>query len=430
MKSYNPPPGWSEVRSRLPGIVIFAPPPKVDEAPDAPVSTKCPNCGSSMAFDPVRQVVACQACGTEQEKVRAVGALAGAQGNEFTLEALRRGAKGWGTDRKTLHCGQCGSDLVVEPGALATSCPFCASNQVELVAGDKEAVRPGYVLPFKLTSAALEKSVKGWLSKGWMHPGELKDVARLDKFVGVYLPYWVFDARTRATYECEVGTDRQVTRRDSDGHTHTETVTDWEWKKGSINREWTGVKIPGTTKLSQVLLGRTHEGFDMGGCVPYDAGVLAGFQAQSYDLALPEAWEKGRASIRDLAHGACASDAKGTRGDHVRNMTMNASMDDEVWRYVMLPVYVSAYKFDNRTWQVMINGQTGDINGQKPVVWWRIYALIALMLSPGVCSGVVGIPLTLFGVGLVFLVLAIFLLIFAATGAWYLWQSATAAEAA
>lgn len=426
--TYRPPPGWTEVPSRLDGIVVFAPP--APDAPDAPFATACDACGAVMAFDPADQALVCTGCGATQRTGPAVGSLARADGNTFTLEALKRGARGWGVERKVLHCEGCGGELLVDSGALSATCPFCASHQVELVAVDPDAVRPGYVLPFAVTGVDLAPRVEAWLGRGWMHPRSLKDLARVEKFVGVYAPWWVFDARTRASYTCEVGTERTVTRRDSKGRTTTRRVTTWRWVDGALDRHWTGVKIPGTSRLSAILLDRLQEGFDTGACVAYDPTVLAGFQAQSYDIALPEAWEQGRARIRLLAKGACEAHAKRGGGHRTRNLTLNASLDDEVWRYVLLPVWVSAYRFGDRVWVVLVNGQTGAIEGQKPVVWWRVYAAILVSMAPAVCSGIAGIPLSVVGVGIPLLIVAFVLMVFGIVVSVWVWQTAVASEAA
>lgn len=424
---YRPPDGYVQLPSQVDGIVVFAPAPD-DDGPKAPTTTSCTQCGAPVAFDIGAQAVVCDRCGTEAVRAVAVGALSNADGHEFTLEALRRGAVGWGTERRTLHCDGCGADLVVEPTALTTTCPLCASNKVELLAADEAAVRPGFVLPFRVLAGDLHAPVRSWLGKGWMHPGSLGTLARVDHFVGLYVPYWIFDADVDASYECEVGTDRTVTRRDSQGNTRTVTETTWRWTRGTVSPRFTGVRVPGTTRMSQVLLGRTAAAFELGDLVPYQPELLAGFQAQAYDVALPDAWEQGRALVRDMTRMAATSDAG---GDRVRNMSLTAALDNEVWRYVLLPVYVTAYRFDGRTFQVMVNGRSGVVHGQKPVVWWRIYAVITLFLLPAVCSGLLGLPLLLLGgAGLFFLILGFILLVFAIIGAVGLYRSALDAEAA
>ncbi len=48
----------------------------------------------------------------------------------------------------------------------------------------------------------------------------------------------------------------------------------------------------------------------------------------------------------------------------------------------------------------MVNGQSGAIAGQRPVDWNKIWLVIAVLLSPGVTLGLLGIiTLALAGIG-------------------------------
>jgi Zn finger protein HypA/HybF involved in hydrogenase expression len=425
---FSPPTGFIELPSALEGIRVFGPAP--DAVEQAPRVARCPQCGATMAFDPARQAAVCTACGSAAEVAQAVGHLAHAEAQDFTLDALRKGARGWGSERRTLHCDSCGADLAVEPASMSTCCPFCGSNKVALQAGDPEAIRPGWVLPFRLRAEELGPRVREFLGRGWMHPGELARLAKVERFTGVYLPLWIFDADTASTYRCEVGTEREVTRWE-DGKLETHTVIDWAWTQGEVARRWTDVRISATGRVSAILLARVLPDFDMGGLAAYESTLLAGFSAMAYEVDLPAGWEAGRAEIRNLARGACESHAKRGGGSHIRSMTMSARLHDESWRYALVPVYATAYQFGERNFQVLVNGQTGKVAGQKPVVWWRIYAVIAVMLLPATCTGALGLPLLLAGgVGLVPLVFALVFLIFGLVGGVFLYKAAQAAEAA
>ena len=90
---------------------------------------------------------------------------------------------------------------------------------------------------------------------------------------------------------------------------------------------------------------------------------------------------------------------------------MTADFGDETWRYILLPVYVAAYKFEDKVYQVMVNGQTGVVAGQKPVAWWKIWLAIAALLSPGLFVGLLGLPALLLGGAGVFLFLLGFVLL-------------------
>lgn len=89
---------------------------------------------------------------------------------------------------------------------------------------------------------------------------------------------------------------------------------------------------------------------------------------------------------------------------------MNAVFSDETWRYILLPVYLAAYRYDHKVYQVMINGQTGAIAGSKPVAWWKVWLAIAISLAPGALLTLIGLPLTLVGgAGIVLITIGIIL---------------------
>jgi hypothetical protein len=95
---------------------------------------------------------------------------------------------------------------------------------------------------------------------------------------------------------------------------------------------------------------------------------------------------------------------------HVRNFGMTADLEDERWRYILLPIYLAAYRFQGKAYQVMVNGQSGTVAGQKPVAWWRVVGATALLLSPAlllfVFSGLVSrdVSGTLLLIGLMLLI--------------------------
>ena len=45
---------------------------------------------------------------------------------------------------------------------------------------------------------------------------------------------------------------------------------------------------------------------------------------------------------------------------------MNEHYDAETYKHVLLPVYSTAYRYKNKTYTVLINGQTGRVKGEYP----------------------------------------------------------------
>ncbi|HEX7976199.1 MAG TPA: hypothetical protein VF498_17450, partial [Anaerolineales bacterium] len=148
----------------------------------------------------------------------------------------------------------------------------------------------------------------------------------------------------------------------------------------------------------------------------------------AYDVTLASAWEQGKETMREQAKSACFEDISSS---HVRNFSMVADFADEAWRYILLPVYLAAYRFESKVYQVMVNGQTGMIAGQKPVAWWKIWLAVVLLLSPGIILGLIGLPLILAGgVGFLPLLLGFILLVVGGILSIGLYRQAVASEAA
>lgn len=391
---FTPPPGFEQVESQVQGITVFAPP-KETSRTETPKTYTCPRCGGHLAYDIRASGIACQHCGYQQ-KVEGTRVGRAADEFEFTLDTLNQAEQGWGELRSQLHCDNCGAELSYPKGAVATSCPYCASNKVNVQVAEEEKLRPRFLVPFKLSKEQLPTLVSTWLGQGWFHPPELSAGFMIRRFSAVYLPFWTFDANISAEWEAEVG--QQVSQRvynAAQKRWETRTHITWHWREGQVDVSIDDLVISGVApqRLIQTILSKTLP-FDLSGLVAYQSDYLAGLQAQAYDVTLPEAWEQAKVEMRERAKQACHDDIPST---YVRNFSMSADFADESWRYIILPIYLAAYRYKDKVYQVMVNGQTGKVAGQKPVDWSKVWLAIGACLAPGALLGLVGLPLLLLG---------------------------------
>lgn len=160
-----------------------------------------------------------------------------------------------------------------------------------------------------------------------------------------------------------------------------------EIKDGSVSGqtqlEIKNIPQPGTNKASHILLKKLKP-FHFEELEAYSPDYLAGWQAQHYNIPLEASWTVAKEEIRGTAKSTIRQQINGTK---IRNFSMTANFPNETWRYVLLPVYLAAYKYKGRIFQVMVNGQTGAVAGQKPVVWAKVWLAIALFLAPGIGLG-------------------------------------------
>lgn len=421
--SLSPPSGWEVVPSKVDGIHVWRPVPDDPRNREAPEGGyRCGQCGAAVSYDVAECGIACGHCGfVAAARAEMVGREARA--DAFTTGAFKLANATWQLERKELHCDGCGADMAVEDGHMAASCPFCGSSQVLLRPGSDAGLRPSAVVPFKVDADGLKQRVREWLGRGWMHPQELAEKAVLDRFVGMYLPFWTFDATAHAGWEAEVGytKTRRVYRN---GEWKSETYTEWRWEQGHVVVPLHDRIQAGTTKVHAGMLGRAGR-YDLGDLHDYSPDFLAGWQAQAYDIGLQEAWDTARGRMREDVQRACRGDAGSSK---VRNLSVSADFEDERWRYVLLPAHLCAYRWRDTTYRIVVNGQTGALVGQRPVVWSRVWTVVALTFAPGVLTGLVGLPLLLLGIGVVVLGLAVVLLLAALGVSLWIVSAANKAE--
>jgi DNA-directed RNA polymerase subunit RPC12/RpoP len=426
--TWSPPKGYYQVESKLEGFTVFAPQiSQKEQAVAGPRTYNCPHCGSTTQYDIAAGGVTCEYCGyTVETQAEKVGRQA--QTFEFTLEAVNRANQGWGAERRLLHCDNCGAELSLPENALSITCPFCTSNKVNVRVAPIDQLRPHVIIPFKIQKDITRKNLQEWLGKGWFHPDGLAGSVVVNHFTGIYLPFWTFSADIDARWEAEVGYERTVRHFDKATSTwQNRTEIDWRWEAGNVVIDVTDTLVPGSTHASALIL-KKLEPYNLNEMTEYNPDFLAGWQANTYDVPLEEAWKVGKETMRERSKRACYANIPTS---HVRSFSMDADFKNEVWRIVLLPVYISAYRFEEKIYQVMINGQTGAVAGQKPVAWWKVWLAMALCLLPSFLVGLIGVPLLLAGgVGTLFLFVALLLLIAGCIIAYKIYNAAVDSEAA
>jgi hypothetical protein len=59
-------------------------------------------------------------------------------------------------------------------------------------------------------------------------------------------------------------------------------------------------------------------------------------------------------------------------GDVQRIDTVATSYSDETFKHILLPIWIAAYKYNAKTYRFLVNGQTGEVQGERPYSVWKI----------------------------------------------------------
>ena len=123
-----------------------------------------------------------------------------------------------------------------------------------------------------------------------------------------------------------------------------------------------------TTALP-VNLGEGLEPWDLSQLQTYKPDYLAGFQAEGYTVALAD----GNATAKQKMADVIVQDVRHDIGGDVQRIdTVATSYSDETFKHILLPIWIAAYKYNAKTYRFLVNGQTGEVQGERPYSVWKI----------------------------------------------------------
>ncbi|GAB6107065.1 TFIIB-type zinc ribbon-containing protein [Fusibacter bizertensis] len=339
----------------------------------------CPSCGGKMNFDPEMGMLKCQYCNTTKEIDYQQGETVE---NPFK-EAISEGVRSWSEDDiQTVVCKNCGAQIVFDKYSRAQFCNYCGSSHVSVQAPE-QIIPPGYVVPFAVSEKKAGEAFKLWIGKRWFAPNKLKSSFKNNRLLGTYIPYWTFDTQTFNRYTAERGDYYYVTKtRTVNGKTETyqERHTRWTSVSGNYERFFDDVLVSASNKVDTHILNKVDD-FNLGGLVSYKPDFLSGFFAEKYSVPLDEGWTEGKSIVDQTLSNEIT---RRIGGDEVRFLNISTHYDDIMFKHILLPVWISSYLFGEKSYNFMINGQTGAVQGAYPKSWIKItLAIIAGLIAVG-----------------------------------------------
>jgi len=110
---------------------------------------------------------------------------------------------------------------------------------------------------------------------------------------------------------------------------------------------------------------------------PYNPAFLSGFKAQRYQVDLAQGFELMKNVIAPAIQSSVRNDIG---GDEQRIDSLSTSYSDTTFKHLLLPVYAGAYRYNSKLFQILVNGRTGEIQGDRPYSFWKIALLVVTIL--------------------------------------------------
>jgi len=341
------------------------------------LQTKCKSCGGVMQYSPAKENLKCLFCGSITDLDKTAAEIIE---NDFNYwkDRANESAGDDMMEASEIKCRQCGANTSMPPNVSGAKCAFCGTPLIMNEATVKRFWQPNYLLPFKITDRDGGKNFAQWLANKWLAPSKLKKSAvSFDTFKGVYLPFWTYDAETFTFYRGERGVNRREKYRDSKGDLKERTVTDWYAASGNVHVSFDDVLVAASKTLPASIADRLTN-WDMANCVAYRKEFLAGFVTELYQRDFRESLDDGKKKMEPVIETRIRRDIG---GDKQRIKSKSTEYNDLKFKHLLLPVWISAFKFNNKLYQFVVNGRTGQVVGDYPKSTGKIVAIILAIIA-------------------------------------------------
>jgi hypothetical protein len=259
--------------------------------------------------------------------------------------------------------------------AGALRCPFCGNTRLEQQE-EGAGMRARRVVPFAVDKNRAVHTLREWLGRGIWRPGDLARLALITKLSPVYVPYWVFSAHTHTYWTAD------------SSRTPAGARGDWCPLTGEYRGDYSGLLVGASGALTP------HETsticpFNLSDAMPPDRVDMRHEVVEQFRVKRKYARPLARQGLEGEEARACQQYVPG----RCRNMKVNVRIEGLSSEPVLLPVWIAAYKYKNRLYRFLVNGQTGKATGEAPLSWAKIsvaalivVAMIMVMLLIGLMS--------------------------------------------
>ena len=373
--------------------------------PSQVTNYQCPSCTGPLHFSGVSGRLECEYCGSsftveeiealyaeknEQAEAAAAQAEAKAEeqreqyagGDEWDMSSI---SSDWGADAagmKSYSCPSCGAELICDATTAATSCPYCG-NPTIVPSQFSGALKPDYVIPFKLDKEAAVSALRKHYQGKPLLPSSFKNINHLQEIKGVYVPFWLFDgeAEGKVTFDAT----RSRLRRSGDYQITTTEHFD-VFRDGTLPFE--NVPVDASTKMPDDYMD-SIEPFDYRDLKPFSTAYLPGFLADKFDVDPEECGQRAGERVRQSLLNAIRNSVGGYETCSQVDADINISRGKV--KYALLPVWLLNTKWKDKNYLFAMNGQTGKMVGDLPSspqrrfawfagIWIPLAAILALLL--------------------------------------------------
>lgn len=308
---------------------------------------KCPSCSANLKFNIRKQLLCCEHCDTSIDPYDVMDGNIAEESAYF--------------ETTVFTCSECGGRIINEDTTVATFCSYCGSSMVLEGSISKEK-SPEYIIPFSKNMSDCKRAYEKMMKKAIFAPSELKDKEYIEKFRGIYMPYWVYSFKKNGPI-----TVRGERSRRSGDYIITKNYD----LNCEVDSEYNGVTFDGSASFADSLSSAIAP-FSIKKAKPFTPAFLSGFYADTSDVdkyvyredASEMVIEDSCNRLRKNKYFRSYNVGKTGGGYSLKNAVRPTYSETDL---ALFPVWFLSYRKNDRIVYAVVNGQNGKVAADLPV---------------------------------------------------------------
>lgn len=348
----------------------------------------CVSCGASLKYKPGTDHLSCNYCGAENE-IPTIPAEIREMDFEEYITRFEDSAPVSAV--MTVQCKNCSATTSLPPNLTSMDCPYCATPLILEQRKEEHIITPHAVLPFRLDRNETSQKFGIWLKGLWFAPNKLKKMGLVtDSIKGVYTPYWTYDSNAESHYVGQRGTWHYrtvsytaVENGKTVSRTRQERYTVWTMTSGTVRNLFDDILVNASHSLPRDFADQL-EPWPLDQIKSFTPEFLSGFLSEKYQVDLKNGFSFAKTKMEGVINDTVRRDIG---GDEQRVMSLSTEYRDVTFKHILLPIYISAYRYNNKVYRFLVNGATGKVKGERPwSVWKIIFAVLGVLLILGLVA--------------------------------------------
>lgn len=325
-----------------------------------------------MSFDAESGKLSCPSCG-HQDDIEQLD-------DEFITKELSE------DEAREYQCENCGAVVLTDQDTTATSCSFCGAG---VVLGDRltNKLAPAKVIPFTISKEEAQKAFKKWCKNGRFTPRGFMTADRIKNITGMYVPFWIYDLHSDIHVKA-VGTKVRSYRRGDYIYTETKYFD----VRRDLNAYYEKVPVDASEKMNDQTMDLL-EPYDYKDLKAFNMAYLTGFLAEKYNFTDKELLPRAKQKIDDYIQSYIRSTMLGYSSISMKRKDIQTTQ--KKGSYVLFPVWMVYYDYEQHEHTFAMNGQTGKVIGKPPlskgkVVSWFAGMSASLFVALKIAGSLIG----------------------------------------